>query len=181
MTNNSKQNQTFSSFVVDGGNELVFAATQTIVREPLTYNPFFMYGKQGSGKTHLLHAIGNAITKETNGKSKILYVTGEQFHTDFLNTKREGQFSDFIKLYQSYDVVMIDNIEARISEWMMDTQKSITEVIDGLVNNKRQVIITSELQPERLPFIDKHFRSTYEGGMMANIFPVKEIVSSGVE
>ena len=180
MANNLNQNYTFNSFVVDEGNELVFAVAQAIVKKPLKYNPFFLYGKWRSGKTHLLYAIREAITKETNSKSRILYVTGEQFHTALLNAHREKKISDFIKLYQSHDVVMIDNIEAYLDEWKIDTQKSIMEVIDSLVNNGRQVIITSELQPERLPVIHEHFRSTYQCGIMVDMLPIEKVVSSEV-
>ncbi len=161
---NSKR--TFDNFVVDSQNELPYSVAMAIIKNPPQYNPFFVYGKWRSGKTHLLQAIKNAL----QDKHKIFYITGERFHSELTKSLQEKKFADFIKRYQSYDIVMIDNIEERVSKCMVDTQKTIMEVIDSLLANNKQVILTSELNPaDNLSVMHQHFVSTYESGIITEI------------
>ena len=169
---NSKH--TFDNFVVDSQNELPYSVATAITKNLLRYNPFFVYGKWRSGKTHLLRAIENTLQEKYKG----FYTTGEQFHSDLIKSLQEKRYADFIKQYQNYDVVMIDNIEERTSKCMVDTQKTIMEVIDSLLANNKQVILTSELNPaENLPVMYQHFASHYESGIITDI-SAPNVVSS---
>jgi len=156
---------TFGNFIVNSQNELSHSVATAITKNLLQYNPFFVYGKWRSGKIHLLHAIRTAFQE----KHKIFYVTGEEFYSDLVNSCRERRLPDFIKQYQNYDVVMIDNIEACLEE-KTDTQKAVMEIIDGLLTNNKQVIVTYELNPaDSLPLMYQYFISKYGNGIITEI------------
>ena len=132
-------NYTFENFVSSDSNGSAFAMARVIAQNPgVQHNPFFLSGKYGTGKTHLLHAIGNEILKE-NKNYKIIYLTGEQFLSKIINnlkTKDE-------KLFQDCDVLMRDGIDTIINKEA--TQKKYLEIFDNLYSQGKQVIVTSEL------------------------------------
>lgn len=158
-------NNTFGTFSVCNSNELAFAVAKAIAQNiGKEYNPFFIYGKHGSGKTHLLHAIGNEILNK-NRNFKILYLTGKELASDMVNENESD-------LYKKYDILMVDGIG--IMAGKEDAQKLLLNIIDAFVASKKQVIITSELAPICFSVIDKHY-STYDNCIIADINAPKNI------
>ena len=146
---------TFETFEVCNANELAVAVAAQSTGEE--YNPFFLYGKHGSGKTHLLHAIGNGTLKQ-HSSAKILYLTGQEFVSDAASKSKKNEK----ELYKEYDVLMVDGI--RVMAGKEATQKLLLNIIDVFVASKKQVIITSELAPKCFSVID-----TYDRGIIADI------------
>lgn len=155
---------TLDNFIVNDSNRLAYTIAQSIIKEPTKYNPFYLHGEFNAGKTHLLHAISNAL-KETHKNIKILYVSGEQFVSDI----REMEPDKLKERYRNYDVVIIDDLCSCFANWMERTQKAVMELMDDLLANNKQLLIASELPLSRFPYIENHFRSHYESGIALDI------------
>ena len=168
-TNKSTLNPkyTFETFVVGNSNRFAHAAALAVGNEPgKAYNPLFLYGGVGLGKTHLMHAIGNRIL-ENNSKMNVLYVTSEKFTNQLVNAIKDNKNEVFRNKYRSIDVLLIDDIQfiagkERIQEEFFHTFNSLYE--DG-----RQIIISSDKPPRDIQFLEDRLKSRFEWGLLADI------------
>lgn len=159
---------TFDNFIVGSGNELAYAAGQAIATSPGTkYNPLFIYGGVGLGKTHLIQAIGNGILAN-NPKSKIVYVSTETFVNEFLDSirfKKQG----FADRYRNADVLIIDDIQFIAGK--EKTQEEFFHTFNALHQANKQIILTSDKPPKAIPTLEERLRSRFEWGMAIDIQP----------
>lgn len=158
---------TFNTFVVGKNNELARAASLAVAANPgVTYNPLFLYGGAGLGKTHLIQAIGNEILKIDDAK-KILYITCEKFTNDFINSVTNGKASNFKDIYRSVDVLLIDDIQFLAGK--EGTQEEFFHTFNALHQNNKQVVLTSDRPPKSIPALENRLLSRFEWGMIADI------------
>ena len=158
---------TFDSFIVGGSNRMAHAAALSAVQHPgKGYNPLFIYGGPGLGKTHLLQAIGNAAAANN---IQVLYVSGEQFTNDFINAIREQRTDNFRSKYRSVDMLMIDDIH--FISGKEQTEESFFHTFNDLHNANRQIVITSDRPPKSMPLLENRLRSRFEWGLTVDIQP----------
>src|SRR3989344_994470 len=159
---------TLESFVVGPSNELVHAAATAVTKQLATlYNPFFVWGGVGLGKTHLLHAIGNAIAKEKN--LKVRYITSEKFTSDFVSALRTRTVETFRERYRSYDVLLI--VDVQFMGGKEKSQEELFHTFNQLYSQERQIVFASDRPPRSIPELEERLRSRFEGGMIADIQP----------
>lgn len=164
---NLNSKYTFDGFVVGPFNELAHAASFAVVKEPgTTYNPFFVYGGVGLGKTHLLQAIGNQIMKESPER-KIRYITSERFTTGVVSAIRNHTIDNFRSLYRDLDVLIIDDIQFLAGK--DKTQEELFHTFNALHEYGKQIIFSSDRPPKSIPALEERLRSRFEGGMIADI------------
>jgi chromosomal replication initiator protein len=155
----------FDNFVVGKGNELAHAAAQAVSANPgFAYNPLFIYGGVGLGKTHLLQAIGHAIS---NRSTKIMYVTSEKFTNDYIHSVRSGQAKDFKDRYRNVDLLLIDDIQFMGGK--DGTQEEFFHTFNELHQMNKQIVLTSDRPPKSIPALEKRLLSRFEWGMIADI------------
>ncbi len=158
---------TFNTFIVGKNNELAKAASLAVTANPgLTYNPLFIYGGAGLGKTHLLQAIGHETLKNAP-KNKILYITCEKFTNDFINSVSNGKATSFKDIYRSVDVLLIDDIQFLAGK--EGTQEEFFHTFNSLHQNNKQVVISSDRPPKAIPALENRLLSRFEWGMIADI------------
>ena len=161
---------TFDTFVVGGNNNLAHAAALAVAESPgEIYNPLFIYGGVGLGKTHLMHAIAHFILKN-NAKSKILYVTSETFTNeliDAIRNKNNITTTEFREKYRNNDVLLIDDIQFIIGK--ESTQEEFFHTFNTLYESKKQIIISSDKPPKDMEILDERFRSRFEWGLIVDI------------
>jgi chromosomal replication initiator protein len=158
---------TFNSFIVGKTNELARAASTAVAENPgSTYNPLFIYGGAGLGKTHLLQAIGHQIINN-DPKQKILYITCEKFTNDFINSISTGKASSFKDLYRSVDVLLIDDIQFLAGK--EGTQEEFFHTFNSLHQNNKQVVLTSDRPPKSIPALENRLLTRFEWGMIADV------------
>lgn len=156
---------TFDNFVVGKGNELAHAACQAVVSNPgRAYNPLFIYGGVGLGKTHLLQAIGHELSKRSD---KIMYVSSEKFTNDYIQSVRNGQAREFKDRYRNVDLLMIDDIQFMAGK--DGTQEEFFHTFNDLHQGNKQIIITSDRPPKSIPALEKRLLSRFEWGMIADV------------
>jgi len=154
---------TFDSFVVGSGNELAYAACQAIAANPGTkYNPLFVYGGSGIGKTHLIQAVGNAVLA-TNQGARIVYVSSEQFLQEFVDSLRYKKISDFADHYRSADVLIVDDIQFIAGKEKV--QEEFFHTFNALHQASKQIIISSDKPPRDIPGLEDRLRSRFAWGM----------------
>lgn len=157
----------FDSFIVGKGNELVHAAAKAVAEKPgVTYNPLFIYGGVGLGKTHIMHAIGHEIKRKSPEK-KVLYVTCEQFTNDFINAVSSGRTEKFNNTYRTPDVLLIDDIQFLTGK--EGTQEVFFHTFNALHQSDKQIVITSDRPPKAIATLEDRLLSRFEWGMIADI------------
>ncbi len=155
----------FENFVVGKGNELAHAACQAVAANPgRAYNPLFIYGGVGLGKTHLIQAIGHEVSQKTD---KILYVTSEKFTNDYVQAVRNGQAKDFKDRYRNVDLLLIDDIQFMGGK--DGTQEEFFHTFNELHQVNKQIVITSDRPPKSIVALEKRLLSRFEWGMIADI------------
>lgn len=156
---------TFDNFVVGKGNELAHAACQAVAANPgHAYNPLFIYGGVGLGKTHLLQAIGHVLSKNTD---RILYVTSEKFTNDYIQAVRSGQAREFKDRYRNVDLLLIDDIQFMAGK--DGTQEEFFHTFNELHQTNKQIVLTSDRPPKSIPALEKRLLSRFEWGMIADV------------
>jgi len=156
---------TFDSFIIGNGNRLAYAAAMGVAENPgRSYNPLFIYGGVGLGKTHILHAIGQvALANHLN----VLYVSAEQFTNEFVLAIRHKQTEEFHNKYRSVDMLLIDDIH--FISGKEQTEESFFHTFNELHNANRQIAITSACPPKAMPLLEKRLLSRFEWGLIADI------------
>ncbi len=174
---NLNPNYTFETFIVGNSNKLAHAAAFAVAESPgLTYNPLFIYGNSGLGKTHLMQSIGNYIQENSN--KKVLYVTSEQFISDFSGIGRKESsvqdenynYVDYFKdKYRNIDVLIIDDIQFLAGA--TQTQQEFFHTFNTLYNDKKQIIISSDRSPNDLKLLEDRLRTRFCWGLTVDIYP----------
>jgi len=175
INSNINSNYTFENFIVGSSNKFAKATALAVAEKPgFMYNPLFIYGSSGLGKTHLMHAIGNYIIK--NSKKSVLYVTSEKFVNDFIEINKknkEGNNFDsvefFKKKYRDIDVLMIDDIQY-LGE-ASKTQQEFFNTFNDLHGNNKQIIISSDRSPDDLKLLEERLRTRFNWGLTISILP----------
>ncbi len=170
---NKKYN--FENFIVGNSNKFAHAAALSVAENPGNmYNPLFLYGNSGLGKTHLMHAIGNYLMDNSN--KKVLYVTSEQFRQDFVKANRKDDkgtnfnYIDFFKnKYRNIDVLLIDDIQ--FLGGAAQSQQEFFHTFNNLYNDSKQIIISSDRSPDDLKLLEDRLRTRFCWGLTVNIFP----------
>lgn len=175
VNSNLNSKYTFENFIVGNSNKFAHAAALSVAENPGNmYNPLFLYGNSGLGKTHLMHAIGNYIVENTN--KRVLYVTSEQFRQDFVNANRKDEkgtnfnYIDFFKnKYRSIDVLLIDDIQ--FLGGAAQSQQEFFHTFNTLYNDRKQIIISSDRSPNDLKLLEDRLKTRFTWGLQVNIFP----------
>ena len=164
---------TFDNFVVASNNELAYAACSAVSKKPgVIYNPLFIYGGVGLGKTHLLQSIGNELLKK-DPKKRIKYASSEKFTNELINAISGKNTKPFKDLYRKIDVLIIDDIQFLAGK--EKTQEEFFYTFNTLYEKNKQVVISSDRPPKAIPALEERLRSRFEGGMIADIgFPEYE-------
>lgn len=157
----------FDGFIVGSSNELAYATALAVAQKPgKEYNPLFIYGGVGLGKTHLLQSIGNEVKNRKKSK-KITYISCENFTNEFIHAIQDRKTKDFREKYRQVDVLIIDDIQFLAHKER--TQEEFFHTFNALHENDKQIILSSDRPPKSLDSIDERLRSRFEGGMMADI------------
>lgn len=172
---NLNSKYTFDSFIVGKSNKFAYMAAVSVAENPgKTYNPLFLYGNSGLGKTHLMHAIGNFIIENSN--KKVLYVTSEQFISDFLNLNKKDEsgtnfsyIDSFKNKYRGVDVLIIDDIQ--FLGGATQTQQEFFNTFNNLYDDNKQIIISSDRSPDDLKKLEDRLRTRFNWGLSVNIYP----------
>ena len=156
---------TFDTFIIGKTNELAHAAAQTIAKSPgQTYNPLYVYGGVGLGKTHLLQAIGHEISRQTR---KVLYVTCEQFTNEYIQAVKQGQAKQFKDRYRSVDLLMLDDVQ--FIGGKEATQEELFHTFNTLHQENKQIVLTSDRPPKDIFRLEDRLKSRFEWGLIADI------------
>mgnify|MGYP004457781999 FL=1 len=175
IKSNLNSKYTFENFIVGNSNKFAHAAALAVAENPgKMYNPLFIYGNSGLGKTHLMHAIGNYISKNTD--KKVLYVTSEQFVSDFIGINKKDEngtnftYVDFFKQkYRNIDVLIIDDIQ--YLGGATETQKEFFHTFNTLYGDNKQIIISSDRSPDDLKILEDRLRTRFCWGLPVDIYP----------
>lgn len=158
---------TFENFVIGPFNELAHAASQAVIQRPgQAYNPFFIYGDTGRGKTHLIQAIGNFI-KEAYPEKKVFYMTSEKFGSECLVAIQTGKTQEFKDKYRKYDVIIMDDIQFFASKEKF--QEELFHLFNTLFEQNKQIVFSSDKHPNQIPGLEDRLRSRFGAGMLIDI------------
>jgi chromosomal replication initiator protein len=158
---------TFDRFVVGAGNQFAQAASFAVATDPAkSYNPLFIYGGVGLGKTHLLHAIGN-LAFERNRRFKICYITAEKFTNELIYCLRTNRMPDFKEKYRSVDMLLVDDVQFIAGK--QRTQEEFFHTFNDLYSSRRQIVVTSDKFPKEIPDLEERIQSRFEWGLVADI------------
>lgn len=160
---------TFESFVVGPFNELAYTAAQAVIKGVGTiYNPLFVYGNTGHGKTHLIQAVGNYL-KSAGPNKKVYYLTSERFYLDFFNAMQANQIPFFKERYRKYDVLIMDDIQYLGSK--PSTQDELFHLFNNLYDAGKQIVFSSDKHPNYIPELEERLKSRFSAGMIVDIPP----------
>lgn len=164
---NLNSRYTFESFVLGSSNQFASAAAMAVANNPATtYNPLFIYGGVGLGKTHLVNAIGNAILKN-NPETKVCYYTSEKFMNELINSLRYAKMDEFRNKFRSMDVLLIDDVQFIAGKER--TQEEFFHTFNALYDSHKQIVVTSDKFPKEIPGLEERLRSRFEWGLIADI------------
>ncbi|GAA1754210.1 hypothetical protein GCM10009767_11570 [Kocuria aegyptia] len=159
----------FDSFVIGQSNRFAHAAAFAVAETPAkAYNPLFIYGESGLGKTHLLHAIGH-YAKRLYPQVRVRYVNSEEFTNDFINSIRDDEGSSFKEIYRNVDMLLIDDIQFLAGK--EHTQEEFFHTFNALHNHEKQIVITSDMPPKQLTGFAERMRSRFEWGLITDVQP----------
>jgi len=171
-SDNLNPKYSFETFVVGPYNALAHAAAKTVSEKPgITYNPLFIYGKTGHGKTHLIQAVGNQIKR--TGK-KVFYVTSERFAVDYFNSLQSGSANTFKDKYRQYDVLIMDDVQFLATK--EKTQEELFHLFNALHDNNKQIVFSSDIHPALLNGMEERLQSRFAQGMIVDL-PAPDIES----
>lgn len=166
-SDNLNPRYTFESFVVGAFNELAYTAAQAAIARPgITYNPLFVYGDTGRGKTHLIQAIGNQYKKSYPNR-KVFYLTSEKFGTDYTDALQAGTANRFKEKYRQYDLLIMDDVQFLSKKEKM--QEELFHLFNALYDNNHQIIFSSDRSPVAIPDIAERLRGRFQSGMTVDI------------
>ena len=158
---------TFETFVVGPSNHLACSAARAVADAPgQHYNPLFIYGSSGLGKTHLLYAIAHVIRQNTPS-ARILYIKGDEFINDFVESVRTGKAGDFRTKYREADLMLVDDIQFVAGK--VETQNEFFHTFNTLYESKKQIVLTSDRPPQEMALLDDRLRTRFEWGLMADV------------
>ena len=158
---------TFDTFVVGSSNKYAHAACQAVAQQPgQAYNPLFLYGGVGLGKTHLMHAIGHEIKKRIP-TARVLYITSENFTNELIEALRQGRNTEFRQRFRNLEALMIDDVQFIANK--QSVQEEFFNTFNALHNAGKQIIISSDRPPQEIATLEERLRSRFEGGLLADI------------
>ncbi len=158
---------TFENFVIGPFNELAYAASQAIVKQPgIVYNPLFIYGNTGHGKTHLIQAIGNQVKNHYKDK-KVFYLTSEKYVSEYIAAVQANRVNQFKEKYRKYDVLIMDDIQFLSKK--EKTQEELFHLFNTLYDNNKQIVFSSDQHPNFIPGLEDRLKSRFNQGMIVDI------------
>jgi chromosomal replication initiator protein len=166
---NLNPNYTFEHFVVGSCNQFAHAAATAVAKSPAkSYNPLYIYGGAGLGKTHLMNAIGHFCLQQS-GRNKVLYVTTEKFMNDLITHLQYGKVLEFREKYRSVDILLMDDIHYLAGRER--TKEEFFHTFNHLYDSQKQIVISSDCPPKEIPHLEERFRSRFEWGLIADLKP----------
>lgn len=164
-SDNLNPRYTFETFVVGPFNQLAHAAAQTVAREPgIAYNPLFIYGPTGHGKTHLIQAIGNHLKKQGR---KVFYVTSERFTVDYMNALQNSNANGFKDKYRQYDALIMDDVQFLSNK--EKTQEELFHLFNAMHDNNKQIVFSADVHPRLMQKMEERLQSRFAQGMIVDI------------